>query len=72
VHQNSKKYEEVISNRRGETKGRIPNEEATREMARKEVEQDEAKISSPIYISTHSGSDEEEEETPEDKKRRDE
>jgi hypothetical protein len=54
VHQNDRTYEEVISSRRGHLKGRIADEEATREGAIKEAEQDEAERSSPISISTHS------------------
>jgi uncharacterized membrane protein YukC len=39
--------------------------------ARKDAERDEAERSSPISLSTHSGSTEEDEEAPTDKKRRD-
>ena len=71
VHQNSRTYDKVIFNRRGHPKGRITEEEVAREVARKYAERDEAKRSSPISISTHSGSTEEDEEAPADKKRRD-
>jgi hypothetical protein len=36
---NARTYDKVISNRRGQPKGRIANEEATKEEARKEAEQ---------------------------------
>jgi hypothetical protein len=61
VHQNEKTYDEVISNRRGQPKGRIIDEEEAREVARKEEEKEEVGRTSPISISTHSGSVEEEE-----------
>jgi hypothetical protein len=54
---------------RGQPKGRIVEEEFAREVARKYAERDEAKRYSPIFISTHSGSIEEDEEAPTDKKR---
>ena len=44
------------------------DEEDAREATRKDAERDEAEISSPISVSTHSGSAEEE---PTNKKRRD-
>jgi hypothetical protein len=71
VHQNAITYDEVIFNRCGHPKGRITDEEEARETTRKEAEQDEAKRYSPISVSTHSGSIEEEEEVPTDKKKRD-
>jgi hypothetical protein len=71
VHQNDKTYDEVIFNRWGQPKGRITDEEAAREETRKDAERDEAERSSPISVSTHSGSTEEDEEAPTDKKRRD-
>jgi hypothetical protein len=70
VHQNARTYDEVISNRCGQPKGRIIDEEAAREAARKEAEQDEAWRSSPISILTHLGFVEEEEKTI-DKRSRD-
>jgi hypothetical protein len=47
------------------------DEEVVREATRKDGERDEAERYSPISISTHSGSAEEDEEAPADKKRRD-
>jgi hypothetical protein len=38
VHLNAKTYDEFISNRHGQPKGRIANEEAAREATIKEVE----------------------------------
>jgi len=70
VHQNARTYDEVIFNRQGQPRGRIVDEEAAREMARKYAERDEAKRSSPISLSTHSGSPKEDEEAPTNKKRR--
>jgi hypothetical protein len=68
----SRTYDEVIFNRRGQPRGRIVDEEAAREMTRKDAERDEVERSSPISLSTHSGSaEEEEEEAPTEKKRRD-
>jgi hypothetical protein len=54
MHQNERTYDEVISNMCGHPKGMIIDEEVAREVARKEAEQEEAKISSAISISTHS------------------
>jgi hypothetical protein len=71
VHRNAKTYDEVIFNRCGHQKGRIINEETTREVTIKEAKQEEAERSSPMYISTHLGFVEEEEEMIVDKNRRD-
>jgi hypothetical protein len=71
VHQNTRTYDEVIFNRRGQPKGRIADEEKAREATRKEAEQEEVGHISPISISSHSGSVEGEEEVPTEKKRRD-
>jgi hypothetical protein len=70
MHKNYRTYDEVIFNRMGWPKGRIEDEKVAREVARKYAERDEAKRYSPIFFFTHSGSAEEYEEAPTDKKRR--
>jgi hypothetical protein len=70
VDKNSRTYDEVIFNRKGQPKGRIIEEEFAREASRKEAECDESERSSPISILTHLCFVEEEEGAPIDKKRR--
>jgi hypothetical protein len=71
VNQNARTYNEVIFSRSGQPKGGIKNEEDARETTKKDVERDEAESSSPISLSTHSGSSEGDEVAPTDKRRRD-